>query len=357
MSAILRSLRWSPLVFSLSLLAPSAHAQTAADRATARELGIDGQGALDKKDYATAEDRFRRADALFHAPTLLLGYARAEAGLGKVVNASEAYNRIIREGAAPGAPAAFVAAVESAKAEVAAVQARIAQVTITVSGPDNPTVTLDDQPVPVAALGVKRPVDPGEHIVKATADGWNAAETKFSVADASNANAALTMTKAAVGAAAATPGAAPAGGSATPAAGGGGNAQTGSEGSATPGSDTGAGGSGSPMKTIGLAAMGVGVVGLGVGAVTGILSIGKHSTLSTECPGGTCSSTQAQSDLSSYHSISMVSTIGFIAGGVFAAGGAVLFLTAKSGAPAAPATGIRIVPVVGLGSIGAVGSF
>src|ERR1700727_347223 len=120
MSHRLRSLRWSPLVASLVLFAPAftpgAFAQSAADRATARELGNDGQAALDKKDYATAEDRFRRADALFHAPTLLLGYARAAAGLGKVVNASEAYNRIIREGVASGAPSAFVAAVDAAKA-------------------------------------------------------------------------------------------------------------------------------------------------------------------------------------------------------------------------------------------------
>src|SRR5579859_3817898 len=123
-------LRASVLFAFVVLAAPGARAQSAADRATARELGLDGQAALDRKDYATAEDRFRRADALFHAPTLLLGFARAEAGLGKVVNASEAYNRIIREGVAPGASEAFTHALESAKAEAGAVQARIANVTV-----------------------------------------------------------------------------------------------------------------------------------------------------------------------------------------------------------------------------------
>jgi hypothetical protein len=350
MSLLLRSLRWSPLVASLALVAPSAHAQTAADRATARELGLDGQAALDKKDYATAEDRFRRADALFHAPTLLLGYARAEAGLGKVVNASEAYNRIIREGVAPGGPPVFVAAVDAARGEVGAVQARIAQVTITVVGPENPSVTLDDQPVPVAALGVKRPVDPGEHVVKATNDGWQPAETKFSVPDAGAAKAGLTMTKLPNGATAvAATGTTPAG-------------ATVAVGATTPapaGADTGpsSSGGGSTQRTLGLAAMGVGVVGLGVGAVTGILAIGKHSTLTTECPQGYCYSSQAQSDLSSYHSISLVSTIGFIAGGVFAAGGVVLFFTAPHGQSAAPATGLRVTPFVGPGSVGAVGTF
>ena len=76
------------LVVSFVLAAPAALAQSDADRATARELGKDGQSALDKKDYKTAEDLFHRAESLFHAPTLLLGYARAEAGLGKVVNAT-----------------------------------------------------------------------------------------------------------------------------------------------------------------------------------------------------------------------------------------------------------------------------
>jgi hypothetical protein len=346
---VLRSLRWSPLALSLSLFAPAAHAQTAADRATARELGLDGQSALDKKDYATAEDRFRRADALFHAPTLLLGYARACAALGKVVNASEAYNRIVREGVAPGAPPVFVAAVEAAKAEAGAVQARIAGVTISVAGPENPSVTLDDQPVPVAALGVKRPVDPGTHTVKATADGWQAAETKFTVADAGAAAASLKMEKVVAGTAAAgvTPpvGSEPAGATngATP----------------PPAADTGTPSSGSTQRLLGLVGMGAGVVGLAVGGVTGVLAIGKHSTLASECtgPGGTCVTGTSQSDLDSYHSIGMVSTIGFIAGGVLAVGGAVLFFTAPHPASAAPATGLRITPVVGLGSVGAVGTF
>jgi hypothetical protein len=338
------SLRWSLLVGSLVLAAPAAHAQSAADKATARELGTDGQAALDKKDYTTAEDRFRRADALYHAPTLLLGYARAEAGLGKVVNASEAYNRIVREGVAPGAPAVFVAAVEAARAEVGGVQARIASVTITVVGPDTPTVTLDDQPVPVAALGVKRTVDPGAHTVKASADGWDPAEARFTVTDAATAKASLTMTKvpapamvsAPVQPAQATPDASAAG----------------------TGADTGGPrSSGGTQRTVGFVGLAVGGVGLAVGAVTGILAIGKHSTLSTECTSAGCPAGAAQNDLSSYHSMALISTVGFIAGGALAAGGAILLFTAPHGTSAAPATGARVTPYVGLGSVGAVGTF
>jgi hypothetical protein len=39
------------------------------DRATARALTLEGYEALDRKDYATAADRFGRADALYHVPT------------------------------------------------------------------------------------------------------------------------------------------------------------------------------------------------------------------------------------------------------------------------------------------------
>ena len=99
-------------------LAPVTLAQSDGDRATARQLGQEGFQALDAKDYKTAEDRLRRADKLVHAPTLLLGLARALAGEHKFVEAQETFQRIIREGVAPGAPEAFKEAIESAKAEV-----------------------------------------------------------------------------------------------------------------------------------------------------------------------------------------------------------------------------------------------
>jgi hypothetical protein len=333
--------RSTAVVVTLALTAaPSVFAQPAADRATARQLGQDGQTALDAKDYTAAEDHFRRADALFHAPTLLLGYARAEAGLGKVVNASEAYNRIIREGVSPGAPDAFVKAVEAAKNESAAVEARLASVTVVVSGPDNPTVVLDDQPLPVAALGVKRPVDPGTHVVKATADGWEPAETTFDVVDAGSANATLAMKRSAV--ASVSPVA-----SHPPALIGAVNVPAG----AVPETDrVPATGGGGAQTTVGWVGIVVGGVGIATGAVAGVLAIGKHSTLASECPAD-CK----QSDIDSYHAIGAISTVGFIAGGVLAGAGLVLILTAppRTSSPAAT----TVTPYIGFGSFGAFGSF
>jgi hypothetical protein len=138
-----RSLRLAPLLVALSLAAPAWADPSDADRATARALAQEGQSALEKQDFATAADRFARADALVHAPTLLLGRARALVGLGKLVEAQEAYERIVREGVAANAPAPFHVALEDAKKEVEAIAPRLAWVTISVRGADGAAVTLD----------------------------------------------------------------------------------------------------------------------------------------------------------------------------------------------------------------------
>src|SRR5258705_2607731 len=92
-----------------------------ADRLTARALAEEGRVALDRFDYSLAEERFARADALIHAPTLMLGLARAQAGLGKLVEAHESYQRILREGGRPGSPPAFARAVDDPARQVGTV--------------------------------------------------------------------------------------------------------------------------------------------------------------------------------------------------------------------------------------------
>jgi hypothetical protein len=329
-----------------------AFAQSDADKATARSLGQEGQAALDAKDFKAAEDRFRRAESLYHAPTLALGLARALAANGKVVAAQETYNRIIREGVAPGAPGAFVKAVEDAKTEVNAVSPRVAGVTITVAGPDSPKVTLDDTAVPSAALGVRRPVDPGAHIVKASAEGWENVESKFTVAEGGATTVPLTMKKAAAAPIAAAPVPSPA----QPASATAGQAPADSM--STAGGDTGVA-KGSSQKTIGWVVLGVGGLGLAAGAVTGFLALNKHSDLQNTCPNGTCPAS-AQGDVDSFHTMGTISTIGFIVGAAGVATGIVLIATApkaQSSAANAPANKPSVRPFIGVGTVGAVGTF
>jgi len=334
--------------------ASSAHAQADADRAAARQLGEAGQAALDAKDYKSAEDKFRRADTLVHAPTLLLGLARALAGEGKLLEAQEAYKRIVREGVAPGSPAVFQKALEDARQEVDSVSPRIGGVTISVktaggeASPANLQVALDGAPVNAALLGVKRPANPGSHALHVAADGYKPVDLKVDVPVGGAVDAPVTLEKD-PNAAQATPAVAPPpadAASSTPPPG------------ATPEQPAAAEGGGPGIWP--WVAFGVGAAGLITGGVTGAMALGVHSDLSNACSSaGICHSDQ-QSKVDNYNTLGTISTVGFIVGGVGAATGALLLVLKPnlvSGSPPAASTGLRVYPVLGLGAAGAAGTF
>ena len=102
-----------------------------------------------------------------------------------------------------------------------------------------------------------------------------------------------------------------------------------------------------------MVALGVGGAGLVLGAVTGGLAIGKHGTLEAACGDGHCPASQ-QGTVDSYHLIGTLSTVGFILGGVGAATGVVVLLTAPR---AQPAKAAKLTPVIGPGYLGAEGKF
>ncbi|MGD0524658.1 MAG: hypothetical protein ABSE49_05925 [Polyangiaceae bacterium] len=336
-------------------LSPPLYAQSDADRATARQLGQDGETALDAKDYKSAEDAFRRANRLVHAPTLELGLARALAGLGKFVESQETYNRIVREGVAPGSPQVFHDAVEAAKKEVDSVGPHIGGVNIVVQaagGGDvsSAKVLLDGQPVNNASLGVRRAIDPGSHVLSVTADGFKPAELRFDVAEGGSVNAPITLEKDpnAVVAPPVPPPVPPPVDSHT---------------SFAPPTPPPAPAPPPPSSFPGYlpwTVMGLGGAGLVLGAVAGGIAIGKHSDLAKVCGGGTCNTDQ-QSAVDSYHSMGTLSTVGFVVGGVGVAAGVVLLLVKPSAPQVSPATTgsspLTVTPVVGLGSLGAVGTF
>lgn len=330
----------SPLLLAAVFFScPSARADADADKAQARLLGDQAFAAFGKGDWSKAETLFRHADALYHAPTLLLGAARAEVHMGKFVDAWEAYNRIVLEGTPPGASAVLRQAVEDARKEIGGVEKRRARVTISVVGPASPAVTLDGAALPAAALDAERLVDPGAHTVHVTAEGYRPSDTQFTVGEGAAATARVTPepeTAAPLPAAAAPSPAADA-----------------------PLANTSRPAAGSTRKTLGIAAIGVGGAGIVVGAITGILAIGKHGDLNGNACATTGCSPGALSDynssVSSYQALGTVSTISFIAGGVIGAAGAVLLLTAPS--HPSGAAGVWWTPYVSAGTAGAMGTF
>jgi hypothetical protein len=321
----------------------TAHAEepSSADRATARTLAQEGYIALRDKDYATAADRFSRAVALVHAPTLLRDLARAQVGLGKLVDAHENYSTIIREGVAADAPAPWQRALADAKAEIEAIPPRLPWITITVAGPTEPVVTIDGTPIPTASLGVKRPADPGKHEIRATAEGFYTAKKTVVLREGESVNIAFELEDA-------PPDAKP-----------------------KPEEDervvvTTEVPDPPWRKPAIIGAFALGGAGLALGGVTGALAISKRNTLSKECVSGVCGKKQAD-DLNSYHTFGRISTVGFIVGGVGAAAGVVLLLVkpqsfesepAPSGSAALKSSaGVSWSPFVGLGGAGVEGTF
>jgi hypothetical protein len=304
---------------------------TDSDRATARELAREGYDALEKKDYAVAEDRFRRADALVHAPTIVVDHARALVGMGRIVEAYERYALVIREGIASNAPASWKQAVADAEREIEPLKPRMAWLTINIQGPTEPHVTVDGREVPLASLGARRATDPGKRKVRVTAEGFVSGGRIVVLKEGEQQSITIALERAEAVDLPET---------------------------AAPAQDTGAApgeasSSSSPLPWI---AFGIGGAGLAVGGVTGVMALGVRSDLSSSCPTSTCKpkdesdEKRMQDDLSQYHTLGTVSGIGFGVGLAGVATGVVLLLTAPN-AEAAP-TAASLTPVVGPGYLG-----
>src|SRR5579862_5452890 len=188
-------LRWFVACVPLLALLASyfVAAETSSDRATARVLAMDGHQALKNKDFAKAEDLLSRAYALVPAPTVGVELARAQAALGKVVSAHETYSRVIHEPLPPSAPPAQLRSVDEARREIEALEPRLPSVVLTVVGSNVAALDLDGAPVSRVTLGVSRFLDPGPHVVNATADGFAPARAEFSLQEGESKRVELTM--------------------------------------------------------------------------------------------------------------------------------------------------------------------
>lgn len=109
---------------------------------------------------------------------------------------------------------------------------------------------------------------------------------------------------------------------------------------------------GSGRRLLGLGIGVVGVIGIGAGTVFGLTAISKKKDIEGHCSGSVCDSNAAVDKRESARTSATISTVGFVAGGLLLAGGAVIFFTAPKGGSK---TGMRIVP--GIGSLAIDGRF
>lgn len=329
--------------FVMTTVTPgTALGQWEADRATARNLAAEGNAALNIGDFTTAEDRFRRADALVHAPTLVVDHAKALIGLHRYVEAQERLELVIREGVADNVPWVWKRAVQDAKQLVEDVKPKIAWVTISVSGSSNPDVSVDGVQVPVAALGVRRATDPGSHRIKAEAPGFLKKEIVMPVSEGSERAVTLELEPDPAAQQAAKP--APKEPKPAP----------------TPISNDTKDRSGDSLfssTNVGYITLGLGGAGLIVGAVTGVLFIGKYSELKDKCPDkNNCPGMQPTIDR--YNTYGTISAISLGVGVVSGAVGIVLLLSDNSEVTPAKQTSSAVIkPYFSLDRLGVVGTF
>lgn len=289
---------------------------TAADVAAARALGQEGVRLADNGNCPEAVEKLQRAERIFHAPTTLTRLGECQIQMGKLVDGTESLNKVVREQLAGNAPAAFAQAQERAKKLLAETKPRIARLKIAVAGPpDVPwTVKVDGEPMPLANLNMNRPMDPGEHVVEATAPGYKVAKAKVNLPEGGTDSVALTLE---VDPNAPKPEANPA-----PAA-------PGSPQPTTQETPRGEAYAPPPSRVPAYVALGVGVVGVGVGAAFGVLAMGKKSDLDDACSGGVCPAS-ARDTLDSGETFGTVSTVGFIVGAVGLVAGTYLLLSTPS---------------------------
>ena len=291
----------------------------------AHQLLTEGEHALKKKDFATALGKFRASDDAQPSPTARLGAARALVGLGQLAGAEQMYISVLRDAHGKN----LVHPPSGAVKEEAALAMSLPYVTLVVKGVDPAhlnTVTASIDGEVITDWSTQHPVDPGDHFARAEAPGLETVEAPFKATEGVAQTVTLTFHGAQV------------------------NATSRISTATTEASTEGGSSRGHTRRTLGWVTLGVGVAGLAFGGVTGALAAKKHSTLSGECPSGVCPQS-ASSDLSSYHTLGTLSTVGLIAGGALAAGGLVLVLlpTHDSPAtePASAASGrLRIQPLL-----------
>ncbi|HYJ09689.1 MAG TPA: hypothetical protein VEX18_11790 [Polyangiaceae bacterium] len=300
------------LACGAALLSTGAGAQTSesASVSAARALGTSGVEAYLDGQYEQATDELEKAYAILRVPSLALWSGRALEKRGRLVEASERYAEAAELRVPTGDAQVQKQAVNEAAAELTKLRPRIPSLTVELVGADTREVVveLDGKLLPAALVGLPRLVNPGHHQVVATRGGQRITATA-SVAEGQRKSVEVRFA-----------GVSPSARSAPVA-----SVST----NRSPTADSKQTGS-SPRKTWAVVALAAGGAGLALGGITGGLAIGKRNELEDtgQCNDG-CSPSLGD-DVDTLDRYRTLSTIGFVAGGVFAASGVVLLITAPS---------------------------
>jgi hypothetical protein len=164
-------LRIAAICTGLALLPEAAWAQrSAADIESARQLYNQGIELRDKGDAKGALEKFKAAHALGNTPITGIELCKAYAANAQPVEAREVCLGVARIPPLAGETSRSQDARNEAARIAEDVKPRIANLRIRITGVPQgrePSVTVDGAPVPPAALGEPRAVNPGPHTVVA----------------------------------------------------------------------------------------------------------------------------------------------------------------------------------------------
>jgi hypothetical protein len=164
-----RKLSWGA-VLALSLGVRSAHADSDATRRAARNLGNSGVEAYQAGDYPKAAEKLDKAYGALRAPSLGLWSARAFAKLGRVVEAAERYQEVIRLEVTSGDENVQRQAKAEAEAELAQLSPQIPNIVVRLEGATAQEVAIKvaGEVLASSLVDENRPVNPGSYVVEGT---------------------------------------------------------------------------------------------------------------------------------------------------------------------------------------------
>jgi PEGA domain len=320
----------------------------------AMELVEDGQ-------LGEAVIEFRRSYELQPHYTVLYNLGQAYTELAKPVEAADALQRYLQEGGKAIKPARRA----EVERDIARQRARIATLEIKVQ-PEGAKVYIDGGEIGKAPLAASVSVGIGEHVVSATADGHEPAESKVTVAGEDRKTVELTLKPLAekkaepppAPASATLPAAAPAVSQppVTPAT----SATTPATPSLTPGVSTTVETSTNAkssrglnrLEVAGVVMAAVGLAGFVAAPICWTIGKGRHEDAVRYWNMGEAYDTQANELLGQANNYATATTISLIAGSVLTAGGAVLFGVGMAQKAPAASAHASILPTIGPGFAG-----
>ncbi|MDB5221204.1 MAG: hypothetical protein JWO86_9131 [Myxococcaceae bacterium] len=292
--------RWiASLVVSAALTASTTSIARADDATpSAEQLFQDARALVEKGDYAAACPKLEASQKLDPAVGTQFNLADCYEHIGRTATAFALFEEVARIARAAGK----FERERSAKERVAALAPKLARVHLDVQATaPGLEIRIDEVLLPKTAWSEPFPIDPGAHRVAASAPShasWESTVTaqESKLAELSVPELVDTTVREAPAPVTAPP---------------------------------------SPtQKRLALVAGGIGLVGVAVGAVSGIVALSKRSSAQGECPSETyafrCPTESGTSAWNAATTAGNVSTVSFIAGGVFLAGTAVLWFTAPS---------------------------